>query len=70
LASLNQNEGSEQFPQKRATREVKRQVEHALVVTARKIGKMAYDKLERDVHNDMCVAIVGVGLADRQFYQL
>jgi len=48
---------------------VKKQVENALVVTAKDFGKMGSEKLAMVRFNDIFVEIVDIGLVNRQFYQ-
>jgi len=48
---------------------VKKQGDNALVVIARKIGKMDYEKLEAVTLNDLSVETVATSSVHRQSYQ-
>lgn len=49
--------------------EVKKQVETALIVTVREIGKTVTEKQKQGKLNVINVETVGTGLVNRQFYQ-
>lgn len=50
-------------------REVKRQVENALIVTAREFGKMRQGKRVVVLFNGIFVEIAAIGLVNQQSYQ-
>jgi hypothetical protein len=48
---------------------VKRQVENALTVTAKKFGKMELEEQRRELFNDIFAENATIDLVKRQFFQ-
>jgi hypothetical protein len=58
------------FANKNNTKEVKKQVEHAPIVTAKNIGKTEKEKPETAQHSGLFAVNVAFVSLKRQFYQL